>query len=101
MKETARLIYYLGNQLVKEPRIHPRHITVKKYGIKLGACRKSIIMLLQNIPGIGSKKAYSLISEFGSIKNIANATIPQLSKVKGIGNTIATNIFKVINENFK
>jgi len=40
---------------------------------------------LDKIGGIGEKTKFTLLKEFGSIENIKNATIAELSDVKGIG----------------
>jgi len=48
---------------------------------------------LENIPLIGKQKVNILFDEFKSIDNIKNASLENLSNVKGIGTVLAKNIF--------
>ncbi len=54
--------------------------------------KKNIESELMKIPGIGKAKYISLMSEFKTVNAIANASISDLIKVKGINETIAKNI---------
>ena len=45
--------------------------------------KKSFV--LEGVPGISPKLARELISQFGSIKNIVNASAEELGKIKGLG----------------
>ncbi|MEG1501997.1 MAG: excinuclease ABC subunit UvrC [Synergistaceae bacterium] len=47
---------------------------------------------LEEIPGIGKKKAAQLITTFGSLKNILNISLEELSKTPGIGEKLAKKI---------
>ena len=49
---------------------------------------------LDEIPGIGSKKKQELLKKFGSIANIKNATIEEISKINGINKELAERIKK-------
>ena len=60
--------------------------------------RKKQIKLINNselnsIPLIGAKKRQALIAYFGSVKNVAVATVEELQLVSGIGNTLALQIY--------
>lgn len=52
---------------------------------------------LTYINGLGTKDARNLIETFGSIKNLANATLDQLVTVENIGKKTAQNILKFFN----
>jgi len=47
---------------------------------------------LDDIEGIGPAKRNALLQKFGTVENIKNATIEELTKVKGITNEIAEKI---------
>ena len=49
---------------------------------------------LDNIPGIGEVKKKALLQHFGSIKNIKEANVEDLIKVKGINQNLAEEIKK-------
>tara|TARA_A100001391_G_scaffold187024_2_gene156606 strand:+ start:1035 stop:1727 length:693 start_codon:yes stop_codon:yes gene_type:complete len=59
------------------------------------------IDVLMTIKGISEKKAKLLIQEFGSIMEIGEATVGELCKLEGIGETLATRIVKVLNSENK
>ena len=47
---------------------------------------------------IGKKRAELLLKNFGSVRNIANATPDQLTNIDGIGDVIANNIIRHLNK---
>jgi len=49
--------------------------------------------VLDHIPGLGNKKKQALWSYFSTIKNMRSASIDELCKVEGIGQTLAKNIW--------
>lgn len=51
---------------------------------------------LDEIPGIGPKKKQELIKTFGSIANIKKANIEELTRIKGINETLARTIQEVL-----
>ncbi len=53
---------------------------------------------LENLEGIGKVKANALRAYFGSLENLKNASVEELSKVKGISPKIAENIYKQLHE---
>ena len=63
----------------------------KKY---LSKIKKSI---LSEIPGIGPKKRKSLMMQFGSVKNISEASLKDLSSTKGINSNLSNEIFNFFN----
>ncbi len=69
------------------------HETAIEYHRKLReeAVTKSV---LDEIEGIGEKKKQALLKEFGTVEKIKNATIEELTKVKGINRELAEKILK-------
>lgn len=53
--------------------------------------------ILENIDGVGIKKANALLKRFKSIKNIKNASVNDLTTVVGINEQIANDILKFLN----
>ena len=54
--------------------------------------REGITSILDTIPGIGPAKRKALMSHFGSLKKIKEATIEDLTEVKGINENLALAI---------
>lgn len=52
---------------------------------------------LDEIDGIGTAKKALLLKKFGSVKNIAEASIGELTQVKGINQALAEHILKELN----
>ena len=50
--------------------------------------------VLNMIPGIGGKRKKILLSFFGSVEHIENASIDQLQQVETINRTIAEKIYR-------
>ncbi len=59
------------------------------------------LYVVESLPGIGPVNARKLIEEFGSVKEIFNASAEELQRVDGIGKQIARNIKKVVDTSFK
>ena len=53
---------------------------------------------LDNIAGIGKIKKLRLLKHFGSIENIKNTSIEELTKIEGINKELAEKIFDSINQ---
>ena len=51
---------------------------------------------LENIPGIGRKRAQLLLRQFGSIKKIQSLSVNEVAAVKGISRSVAEQIAKKI-----
>ena len=47
---------------------------------------------LDEVKGIGDAKKKELLKQFGSVKNIKNASVEELMKVKGINENLAKEI---------
>ncbi len=61
--------------------------------------KKMIKSSLEEIPNFGEKRIKMLIEHFGSIKNIKNASVDDLVKVKGISKKLALEIFEYYSKN--
>ena len=57
--------------------------------------------VLTTIKGISVKKAKALIKKFGSIMEIGEQTVEELSEIDGIGPTVSERIIKVLNNESK
>ncbi len=49
---------------------------------------------LDEIPGIGKKRLATVLSKFGSVENIAKASLAQLRLVEGLPKMVADNIYR-------
>jgi excinuclease ABC subunit C len=58
----------------------------------------SIATTLEEIPGLGAKRARVLLKTFGSAKRVKLASVSELSDVPGIGPNLAEIIFKTLQE---
>ncbi len=72
------------------------HDTAIGYHRKLRA-EAMIKSKLDEIPGVGPAKKALLLKEFGSLKSIANASVQDLMKVKGIHRSLAELILHELN----
>jgi DNA excision repair protein ERCC-4 len=91
--ETARLIYYIGSQLVRLR--DPRHTPYRQTKAKRKKTRQ--LRVLQSLPGIGTDRAKKLLERFGTVRACITATPAELSEVEGIGSKTAAAIDQVIN----
>ncbi|MFY9590165.1 excinuclease ABC subunit UvrC [Rickettsia endosymbiont of Halotydeus destructor] len=66
---------------------------------RLGRSRAIKVSSLDQIEGIGKTRKKALLHYFGSYKAICEASIAELSKVKGISASLAQIIFQTLNEN--
>jgi len=68
---------------------------------RLRAVERPEIAMLTAIPGVGEKRAVSLLKRFGSVHRIANASVAELMRVKGIGEKRAREIYKTFRRRFE
>ena len=92
-EETAMLIEMIYRKMI-ENRVKTHRIRLDKKPKKLEEIQ---IYVLSGIPGIDMKTAKKLLSHFGSLRNIANASVNDLMRVKGIGTELANRIYRVFN----
>ena len=60
--------------------------------------KKGLESSLTKISGVGDKKAKELLKTYKTIKNIKNASVEDLAKVKGINISLAENIYNFYNQ---
>ena len=56
--------------------------------------------IVEGLPNVSAVIAKRLLTHFGSIKDIANATEEELLEIKGIGKNIASEIIKLFNTSY-
>ena len=56
--------------------------------------------IVEGLPNVSAVIARRLLSHFGSIKDIANATEDELLEIRGIGKNIASDIIRLLNSNY-
>jgi len=54
--------------------------------------KRAVHSELDDIPGIGEKRRKALLTHFGSVKNIRNASAEQIASVKGMNTKTAENV---------
>jgi ERCC4-type nuclease len=59
------------------------------------------LYIVESLPNIGPVTAKKLLEEFGSVKNIINASKGDLKSVEGIGDKIAQGIIDVVDSGFR
>ncbi len=91
--ETARLIYYIGSQLVRLR--DPGYAPYRQAKAKRKKTRQ--LRVLQSLPGIGADRAKKLLERFGTVRACFTASRSELLEVDGIGSKTAAAIGQVIN----
>ncbi len=56
--------------------------------------------VVSSIPNVGPVIAKDLLTEFGSVKAIMNASVEQLVETEGVGETTAENIIELVNAEY-
>ncbi len=93
---TAELIGLLARQEEKEGR-NPS----PKAGRRAHTESQFMELVIGNLPGIGSKLAASLLTRFGSIYAIANASVQELEKTDKIGKKKAARIYEIFHNAYQ
>jgi DNA excision repair protein ERCC-4 len=91
--ETARLIIYIGSQLVRLR--DPGYAPYRQAKAKRKKTRQ--LRILQSLPGVGADRAKKLLEHFRTVRACFAASPRQLSEVEGIGSKTAAAIDQVIN----
>ena len=92
--ETARLIFYAGQQLARL--CDPNHAPCRQAKAKRKRSRQ--LRLLQTLPGVGSERAKLLLEHFGSLRACFAAGTDELQRIEGIGPKTAQAIWETIQE---
>ena len=91
--ESARLIYYIGSQLVRQR--DPGYAPYRQAKAKRKKTRQ--LRILQSLPGVGADRAKKLLERFRTVRACFTASPTELSEVEGIGSKTAAAIDQVIN----
>lgn len=95
-QETADLLNIIAK---REQREEKKEIAVR--GEKtLMSIKERQQFIIEGLPNVSAVIAKRLLTHFGSIKDIANATEEELMKIRGIGKNIASDIIKLLNTNY-
>ena len=100
INETASLLIGLINQSEQMPLPRQKKIIPINSGVRIHKRQREKLFLLQNLPGVGTKKGMILLKTIGTIGNIVNASQADLMKVKGIGKKLSYTIFTIFHEPF-
>jgi len=66
-------------------------------GHRKARARKRRDSLLEEIPGLGPKRRRELLTAFGGLQGVRNASVEDLTKVHGISRKLAEDIFERLN----
>jgi DNA excision repair protein ERCC-4 len=91
--ESARLILYIGSQLVRLR--DPGHVPYRQGKAKRKKSRQ--LRVLQGLPGVGPDRARRLLERFRTVRACFGASTAQLIEVQGIGAKTAAAIEQLIN----
>ena len=91
--ESARLIFYIGSQLVRQR--DPGYAPYRQAKAKRKKTRQ--LRILQSLPGVGADRAKKLLERFKTVRACFTASPTELSEVEGIGSKTAAAIDQVIN----
>jgi DNA excision repair protein ERCC-4 len=91
--ESARLMLYIGSQLVRLR--DPGYVPYRQ--AKAKRKKTAQIRILQSLPGVGLDRAKRLLERFGTVRACFGASIEELMGVEGIGSKTAASIERVIN----
>jgi excinuclease ABC subunit C len=58
--------------------------------------KSAIRSLLDDVPGIGAKRRRALLTRFGSLRRLREASIDELRRAAGISESLATTIHDVV-----
>ncbi len=92
-QETAEVLFAMAKREQEHKDHEPRLVGMKKAYTEY----QWQLLIISSIPGVGPTLAKRLLSRFKSVKNIANSTVQELSKVEKIGNKKAARIYEILN----
>jgi Fanconi anemia group M protein len=94
--ETADLLNVIAK---REQREDKKIVAVRGEKIQM-SLRERQQFIVEGLPNVSAVIAKRLLTHFGSIKDIANATTEELQQVKGVGKNIASDIINLLNANY-
>jgi ERCC4-related helicase/DNA uptake protein ComE-like DNA-binding protein len=96
-EDTAAMIFRLA---VRE-QIHEKSPIQARTEKKPLTLYEQQLYIVESLPSIGPVTAKKMLNEFGSVKNIINASQGELKSVEGIGDKIAKSIIDVVSSGFR
>ena len=100
VQETLALMVDILHQCQQQQLPRLKHIISGNPGIRINKKQRQKLFLIQNLPGIGTKKGLALLKSFSTIENIMNTSQLDLTKVKGIGKKLSERIYAILHEPF-
>jgi ERCC4-type nuclease len=91
--ETAEIISFIAQREMKDGIRQPS----PKHGVRAYTPEQFQEQVIGNLPGVGPKLSKLLLSHFGNIKQISNASTKELMEVEKIGKKKAESIHKILN----
>ena len=98
--ETASLLTALFSQCQRQELPRKKQIISGIKGLRINKKQRQKLSLIQDLPGIGIKRGYSLLKHFSTIEKILSASSEELVKVEGIGHNLAERICTIFHEPF-
>jgi DNA excision repair protein ERCC-4 len=100
LQETAEILISILQQCKRKTLPRKKYIQLRIPGLRFNREQRQKLFILQNLSGIGTKRALALLNSFGSIERIMSASPDDLKKVQGVGKKLADNIFIILHEPF-
>ena len=94
--ETADLLNVIAK---REQKVDKKAVAVRGEKTQM-SLRERQQFIIEGLPNVSAVIAKRLLSHFGSVKDIANATEEELLEVKGVGKNIASDIIKLLKANY-
>jgi Fanconi anemia group M protein len=94
--ETADLLVVMAQ---REQRDDKKAVAVRGEKTQM-SLRERQQFIIEGLPNVSAVIAKRLLTHFGSIKDVANATEDELLEVKGVGKSITSNIIKLLSANY-
>ncbi len=90
-EETAAVILMAARQLARRCFAPPR-----RFGPRPGDLRRSQLLMLQMLPGVGAAKAARLLRTFGTPAGVAQASRDDIAAVPGFGPVISARVWRML-----
>ncbi len=94
--ETAKFI----DSLLKREYSEKREVAVRKEKRPMSDEERQRY-IVESLPNVSAKLSQRLLEHFGSVRNVINAEVGDLIKVKGIGRKTAEEIYEIVNKKYE